>query len=140
MKKFIQLLTIVMASSAMLTACVAAPSSPEVQTVVVTPAATGNSASLKVGDILEIQIPTIPTEGYEWQAEDLDTTILAQAGIAEYTADADPNSAGGIVTIRFTAVGAGNTNLTLIYASAAASEGLSLSKNTFGMAVEVTQP
>ena len=80
MKKFIQLLTILTAISAMLSACVAAPVTPETQTVVVTPAAAGNSASLKVGDILEIQIPTIPTEGYEWQAEDLDTTILSAGG------------------------------------------------------------
>jgi predicted secreted protein len=137
MRKFTQLLTVMTAINLLLTACAEAASSAGGKTIIVTPAVRGNSASLNVGDSLEIQIPTIPKEGFEWEAQDLDTTILVQEGSAVYTADSDPNSAGGIVTLRFTAVGAGTINLTLLFMNAASSEGLSWSKDSFGMSVEV---
>jgi hypothetical protein len=44
--------------------------------VVVTPAVRGNSASLNVGDTLEIQTLTLPVEGFDWQVQDLNTPIL----------------------------------------------------------------
>jgi predicted secreted protein len=115
------------------TACVGGDSSTGGKNVVITPAIKGNSASLNVGDTLEIQIPTIPTEGFEWVAQDLDTNILVQEGSAAYTEDASPNSAGGIVSLIFKAVGAGQTNLNLLYANPSTS----LSSDSFGMLVDV---
>ena len=112
---------------------------PEGSTIVVTPAIKGNSANLKVGDILEIQIPTIPTEGYEWQVEDLDTNILALQGNPEYVKDTSENSAGGTTILRFKTVGAGKTNIGLIYTNAATAGNLALTMKTFGMSVEVTK-
>jgi predicted secreted protein len=126
---FILLITICL----LLSACVRGDSNTGGKTVVITPAIQGNSASLNVGDTLEIQIPTIPTEGFEWLAQDLDTKILVQEGSAAYTEDSSPNSSGGIVTLIFKAVGAGQTNLTLLYVNPTSS----LSSDSFGMLVEV---
>jgi len=123
----------------LLSACANTGKSEEIATVVVTPAIQGNSASLKVGDILEIQIPTIPTEGYAWQVQDLDTKILTQKGDPEYLKDTSENSAGGTTILRFKAVGAGKTNIGLIYTNAATAGDLALTMKTFGMSVEVTK-
>ena len=119
--------------------CSTSKKMPEGSTIVVTPAIKGNSANLKVGDILEIQIPTIPTEGYEWQVEDLDTNILALQGNPEYVKDTSENSAGGTTILRFKTVGAGKTNISLIYTNAATAGNLALTMKTFGMSVEVTK-
>jgi len=105
--------------------------------VVITPAMKGNSATLDVGDILEVQIPTIPTEGFDWVIQDLDTTILLQEGLAVYTRATDPNSAGGTTTLRFTAVGVGNTTISLLYLSAASGDTPAMSKSSLSISVEV---
>jgi len=133
MFKFTQYLLVLTAVNLLLAACAGSVPTTEAKTVVITPAIKGNSASLNVGDTLEIQIPTIPKEGFEWVAQDLDKNILLQEGSAEYTADTNQNAAGGIVTLVFKAVGAGNTNLSLMYVNSASS----LSSNSFGMTVEV---
>jgi predicted secreted protein len=130
-------LTISTAVCLLLSACGGNASSSGGKTVVVTPAIKGNSASLNVGDTLEIQIPTIPTVGFEWEAQDLDTTILLQEGSAVYTEDPGPNSAGGMVTLVFTAIGVGRTTLNLEYVSSSATESPGMSTNSFGMVVEV---
>jgi hypothetical protein len=83
----------------MLAACGGSVPTSEGKTVVITPAIQGNSASMNVGDRLKIQIPTIPTEGFEWIALDLDESILVQEGSAVYAEDTNPDSAGGIVTL-----------------------------------------
>jgi predicted secreted protein len=137
MSVFFRILITMTASAILLTACAEAPQTPEGQTVVVTPAIRGNSAVLNIGDTLEIQIPTIPSEGFEWLAQDLDTTILLQEGDAVYNEATDPDSAGGIVTLRFAAVGSGQTTITLLYTNAKSGSALSISKDSFGMTVEV---
>ena len=141
MKKITQLTTLLIAVCVLLTACggIASGAGEDQtgKTIVITPAVKGNSASLNVGDILEIQIPTIPSEGFDWEAQNLDLTILVQQGSAVYTKDSDPNSAGGITTLRFKAVGLGETHLSLLYVNAPSGETPSMSKNSFGMPVEV---
>jgi predicted secreted protein len=134
---FTRFLTIITAVCLELTACGRSISSTGGKTVVITPAIKGNSASLNVGDTLEIQIPTIPTAEFDWEVQDLDTTILLQEGSAEYTEDASQNSAGGIVTLIFKAVGIGKTTLNLLYINSSSNEAPSLSTNSFGMIVEV---
>ncbi len=135
MRKITQLITITSTFCLLLAACATAGADPK--TVVVTPAIKGNSASLNVGDTLEVQIPTIPTKGFEWQPQKLDTSILKQEGSAVYTADTSPNAAGGMVTLKFIAVGAGTANLQLLYINSQSSTLPSLSSNSFGMVVEV---
>jgi predicted secreted protein len=137
MFKFAQFLTLITAVCLLLTACGGSIPSTGGKTVIITPAIKGNSASLNVGDTLEIHIPTIPTVGYEWVVQDLDMTILTQEGSAVYTKDSSPDSAGGIVTLLFNAVGVGNTTLNLLYVNSSSDEALSLSKNSFSMTVEV---
>ena len=137
MRTRIYCLTILLLSTLLFSACSNTSELGENTTVVVTPAIQGNSASLKVGDILEIQIPTIPTEGYAWQVQDLDTKILTQQGDPEYVKDTSENSAGGTTILRFKAVGAGKTNIGLIYTNAASAGDLALTMKTFGMSVEV---
>ena len=139
MRTRIYCLSILLLSTLLFSACSNTSELGENTTVVVTPAIQGNSASLKVDDILEIQIPTIPTEGYAWQVQDLDTKILTQQGDPEYLKDTSENSAGGTTILRFKAVGAGKTNIGLIYTNAATAGDLALTMKTFGMSVEVTK-
>lgn len=137
MYKFNQFLVITTAMCVLLTACGGSTVNTGGKNVVITPAIHGNSASLNIGDTLEIQIPTIPTVGFEWEAQDLDTTILLQKGSAVYSEDSNPNTAGGIVTLTFIAVGAGKTTLDLLYVNSSSKGFPSLSKYSFGMIVDV---
>ena len=137
MHTYTRILTIMTALGILLSACGGNVPNSDGKTVVVTPAIKGSLTSLNVGDTLEIQLPTIPTEGFEWQTQDLDTTILAQEGEAVYTADTSPNSAGGVVTLTFSAVGPGKTTLTLLYANSPSDGSPAMSSNSFGMTVEV---
>jgi predicted secreted protein len=133
MFKFTKYLIMLTAVNLLLAACAGSVPTTEAKTVVITPAIKGNSASLNVGDTLEIQIPTIPMEGFEWVAQDLEKNILVQEGSAVYTEDPSPNAAGGIATLVFKAAGAGKTNLSLRYVNSASS----LSSKSFGMTVDV---
>jgi predicted secreted protein len=137
MRTFTQNLAILALACLLLTSCAENSLGIEGKTVVITPAIKGNSAVLNVGDTLEIRIPTIPTSGFEWVAQDLNTDILVQQGSAVYNEDSSPNSAGGTVTLVFKAVGSGQLNLNLLYVNSPSNEGLALSKNSFGMLVEV---
>lgn len=107
--------------------------------VIVTPAIGPNSAQIQVGDILELQLATIPTEGFEWVVDEIDTNILVQEANAEYAADPSPDSAGGTVTFNFLAVGVGKTTLSLIYVSEATDESPSFTTNSFSITVTVTE-
>ena len=113
----------------------------ENKVVVVQPAIRGVSATLKVGDTLVVEIPTIPAPGWTWVPEDLNTKVLEQVGQAEYMAGSAANDAGGIFRITFRAVGRGNTSLTLIYVNTPVQDvgqaGPSLSAQSFGMSVIV---
>ncbi len=115
----------------MLSACINTPVSEESKVVVVTPAVRGNTASIKTGDILEIRIPTIPLSNCNWIVDRIDKAILIQEGEAAYVADDSPDSAGGITTLRFKAVGKGSTELGLIYGNTTEYS------QSFGLAVTV---
>ena len=101
-----------------LAACISNPVPEESKVVVVTPAIKGNTARLKVGDLFEIQIPTIPLSDSKWIVDRIDKAILIQEGETAYVADDSPNSAGGTTTLKFKAVGTGSTELGLIYGNA----------------------
>ncbi len=132
MYKFTQYLILLAAVSLLVTACSsAAANSPEGEIVVVKPEIQGVSATLNVGDTLEVQIPTIPTEGFQWEPMKLDESLLLQEGSAEYIEDTSPDSAGGVVVLRFTAVGSGHINLSLAYTNG------EFTSNTFGVSVDI---
>lgn len=137
MFKLLHYLSVLALVCLLLTACEQTGQSTSGKTVIVTPAIEGNSAILNVGDTLELHIPTIPTAGYEWEVQGLDTNILLQEGSAVYTADTDANAAGGIVSLRFTAIAAGNTSLNLLYVNSPSDGSPAMSSKSFGIAVEV---
>jgi predicted secreted protein len=127
----------VMVLSLFLSACTSNVSAPGSNTIVVTPAINGNSVSMKVGDVLEIQIPTLPTPGYEWRVQDTADKILLQNGSAVYTEDSSPDSAGGITSLKFGATQTGTTTLVLLYSNSPSNGEPALSSNSFSIVVDV---
>lgn len=137
MNKNWKLLPLLTAACLLMTACSSSSNTGQSKTIIITPAVKSNSTSLSVGDTLEVQIPTIPKTGFEWQVQYLDPTILQQEGNAVYTKDSTPNSAGGIVTLRFTAIGTGSTIVQMFYVSSASASIPALSSNSYSVTVEV---
>jgi predicted secreted protein len=138
MKKLLLTLTALLLLSIPLAACNGAEPTPEAKLVVVEPAIKPVSASLQVGDTLEVRLPTIPQEGFSWKVQDLDTKILKQDGEAVYVEDDGVNAAGGTTTLRFKAVGAGSTELILIFASSPDASP-AMSAQSFSVSVEVVK-
>ncbi len=154
MQSFPRILTMALSICLVLVSCTSAPSTPAPSPLAVassTPAdgvvvvkgstitarEPGQTVKLKVGDTLEVRIPTIPRSGFTWQPQKLNTSILEQLGDPVYEPDTSPNAAGGTVIVRFKAVGPGTAPLTLAYVGAPSGGGLSLSSDTFGLTVNV---
>jgi inhibitor of cysteine peptidase len=88
------------------------------QNVVLTVKDAGRTLNINQGDVLEVTLEGNPSTGYSWEPQSLDTTILRQKGDVEFQANnAYPGLVGspGMITLRFEAVGAGQTALKLIY-------------------------
>jgi predicted secreted protein len=113
------------------------PGNTPEKALVITRDLNGKSFNLLVGDTFEIQLATIPMPGFEWTPQDLDPAILLQQGSPVYKAGTAPNSAGGIVTLTFKAVGAGKTNLTLLYLHPGENGLPALYNNSFGVNIAV---
>jgi predicted secreted protein len=105
--------------------------------LVVTPGIKGTSVILNVGGTFEVHIPTIPSPGFEWVVEQIDSSMLVQEGKAAYVADDSPNSAGGMTVLRFRALAAGKTVISLINAKPAQGDVPSISRDTLAVSVEV---
>ncbi len=75
----------------------------------------GGTASIRVGEIVEIVLKSNPTTGYRWQVESVDRGILEQEGEPDFIPDRMARGAGGRSFFRFKAVAAGKTMLRLIY-------------------------
>lgn len=76
----------------------------------------GCKIKLVKGQILTISLRGNPTTGYNWQVEDpLEEQVLRQIGEAEFKPQSDLMGAPGILTLRFEALDAGQTTLTLVY-------------------------
>jgi len=113
---------------------------PSGEIVAVRPEIQGNSVSINLGDTLVVEIPTIPTEGFQWAVIKIDNTILVQEGEADYVRDTrSADATGGITYLTFKTVGPGETHLSMEYANSPA-EGPSLSQHTFGLQVTVKDP
>ena len=69
---------------------------------------------LHVGDILELTLPVNPTTGYQWETSDLDSAILRPVGEQTFEPSSNAVGSGGEVTLRFEAIGTGQTALKLI--------------------------
>jgi inhibitor of cysteine peptidase len=70
---------------------------------------------LNKGQSLAITLEANPTTGYTWDAAGFDEHILRQAGEPKFQPESSAIGAGGVQTLRFEAVNAGNTSLKLVY-------------------------
>lgn len=148
MKRKFNVAIICTASAFVLAACMApVPSAngevkstepPHSPPVVVTPGIKGTSVAVKVGGFFEVHIPTIPSPDFEWVVEQIDSNMLVQEGKAKYVADDSPNSAGGMTILRFRALAAGKTVISLINYKPAQGDVPSLSKDSLAVSVEVS--
>ena len=80
--------------------------------------ANATQLDLKVGQVLVISLESNPSTGYGWHVSEVDESILKQVGEVEFVqepTDEQIVGAGGTEVLRFEAVGAGTTTLTLTY-------------------------
>lgn len=86
--------------------------------VVLTATDSGSQVKLSAGQVLEVSLDSNPTTGYGWEVSDVDGTVLAQIGEAEFqqapTEGKEMVGVGGTETLRFAAA-EGETTLTLVY-------------------------
>lgn len=75
----------------------------------------GTTVELAVDDTLVIELEGNPSTGYSWEVGALDTAVLAPVGEVQFTPQSDLVGASGIVILRFQAMGAGESELSLIY-------------------------
>ncbi|GAB4503959.1 MAG: hypothetical protein Fur0043_09520 [Anaerolineales bacterium] len=78
----------------------------------------GKQVTLQSGQTLTVSLEANPTTGYRWQVLQIDPAVLEQSGEAEYKQAAGAEGltgAGGVETLRFEALAAGQTTLTLGY-------------------------
>ncbi len=81
-----------------------------------TSADNNKTIDVKTGDLVVIDLEGNPTTGYNWEAKDLDTSMLEQVGEPEFKSS-DPSlvGSGGSIRLTFKALKAGTTTLNLIY-------------------------
>jgi inhibitor of cysteine peptidase len=80
-----------------------------------TEADAGHSIELRANDRLEVTLPGNPTTGFQWDVRDVNTTILQPIGESEFEPPSRAVGRGTQITLRFAAVGSGQTELKLIY-------------------------
>jgi inhibitor of cysteine peptidase len=106
----VTLLTLLIAL-ALATAC-----SPQQQEIKATIDDNGREMQLKKGQTLVVTLEGNPTTGYSWEvAETLDEQVLRLTGEPEFKAESEALGAGGVQTLRFEAVNAGQITLKLVY-------------------------
>ncbi len=114
MSRIIVYLAAVSLSLILASACV--PGKP--RTIAVTEKDAGSTVTMNQGDMLEVTLVGNPTTGYSWDIQSVDTSILKQMSDWMYKADnTTPGFVGspGKQSVRFEAVGAGQTTLKMIY-------------------------
>lgn len=79
------------------------------------PDAAGSAIALEVGAELTVALPTNPSTGYGWAVTSIDPAVVTQTGEPEFVAQSNLIGAGGTMTFRFTASGAGISELRLDY-------------------------
>lgn len=83
--------------------------------VTLTGADNGKAVELAQGDILAIVLKANPTTGYIWEAASGDANIIKLEGEPDYRAESSAIGAGGVMTLKFRAVGVGATDLKLVH-------------------------
>jgi inhibitor of cysteine peptidase len=75
----------------------------------------GRQIEMKVGQELVITLEANPTTGYSWDVDALSEDVIRAAGEPEFESASTLVGAGGTQTMRFEAVEAGQSTLTLAY-------------------------
>jgi predicted secreted protein len=75
----------------------------------------GKTIEMKVGQALKVSLGGNPTTGYNWYVASVDAAILQQAGEPGFKASSSALGAGGVITLSFQALKAGQTPLLLEY-------------------------
>jgi predicted secreted protein len=75
----------------------------------------GGSVQLTAGQELEVVLEGNPTTGFQWEVGSADAAVLRQTGDWDFAPSSDLTGAGGLVTLHFKAVAAGETLLQLVY-------------------------
>jgi inhibitor of cysteine peptidase len=76
----------------------------------------GGSIRLAVGETFDVALEGNPTTGFGWLVDAVDNEVVMQRGDFVFTPASDLIGAGGVLTLTFEAMGAGETELELIYA------------------------
>jgi inhibitor of cysteine peptidase len=108
MRKALQALALTFAVA--LTACAAGAST-------LTEADDGQTVRLQVGDTFAIELPGNPSTGYSWNGS-AEPEVVVLTGEPAFEADSDAIGAGGMITLTFEAVEAGEAELELQYSRA----------------------
>ena len=74
----------------------------------------GKQISLKTGDRMVIRLRTTPTTGFDWQVENLDSSILVEEP-RSYRVVSDALGSPSDLEIHFKVIGGGKTRLSLVY-------------------------
>ncbi|HET6226625.1 MAG TPA: C1 family peptidase [Bacteroidia bacterium] len=93
----------------------------------------GQAISLSPEQVLEIQLPATPSNGYAWYLQDANNNITQQAGVLQQVGDWEfvsshpeqPVGAAGTQIIRFISNGAGKTDMNFIMMRPSSKEVLS---------------
>ena len=75
----------------------------------------GSAVTLKVGDILEVDLEGNPTTGYTWELAPGGGALLSEQGEGEFKPNSKAMGAGGVVIHRYKAIREGKMKLRLIY-------------------------
>ncbi len=75
----------------------------------------GNSFEIAKGGQVSVTLPGNITTGYTWEMAPAGDQILKQIGEADFKATSNALGAGGEITLKFEAAGAGISHLRLVY-------------------------
>jgi len=115
MNRYLVLLIVVSLLVLALPACGPLDGGSAPKEVKVTAKEAGESVEVAKGGTLEITLEGNPTTGYTWEVESVDDKVLKLESEPDFEAESDAVGAGGMMTLKFTAEGAGKTDLKLVY-------------------------
>lgn len=85
------------------------------RTITLGTADNGKTIKINAGDTLKISLEGNPTTGYNWYASSANSQVLSQIGDPSFVASSNAMGAGGMITLTFKALSAGDTVLQLQY-------------------------
>ena len=75
----------------------------------------GNQVQIQRGQIVAVALESNITTGYRWEMAKSEQDVVQQVGEAKFEAGSKLLGAGGVETLRFRAVKAGEADLQLVY-------------------------